>query len=330
MKNKVKVMIGNISKNEWNDEIVKYLWLLEKENFEIYVAEQYGKKIGEVLADPIFENKLYSKGIYVQKIEKDKNNELKSKKIPGFNIYNLELDRDRNCVQNTYDMNNQLGKILACALDTNKSTKLNIKKEEKIHSYTNNNKINLYNDPIDDEIVYINDYGNLYLSQKIISLLSDENINFSQIYFFSSGFRYSTSIDNIDKLWRTWEKMNYIEHRNPPKFQPADYENIQKLGIFMDKNKLNKIFYLFFEVKKGLMELLKNSSLYLGFEEKFEKYKLNCQNVDKTYRVNIFLNNLEQKVKIPNFNKDFVNFKKFDFGNDIYFYDDTEKKLFFS
>ena len=129
MNNKVKVSIGNISKNEWNDEIFKYLWLLDKENFEIYETKQYDKKIGEVLADSIFNNKLYSKGIYVQQIEKGKDEELKSKKIPGFNIYNLKLDRDRNCVQDTYEMKEQLGKIFSYALQT-KNT-LNIIKEKK-------------------------------------------------------------------------------------------------------------------------------------------------------------------------------------------------------
>ena len=32
--------------------------------------------------------------------------------------------------------------------------------------------------------------------------------------------------------------MNYIEHRNPQKFQPADDETIQNLGKFFEKNKL--------------------------------------------------------------------------------------------
>ena len=78
------------------------------------------------------------------------------------------------------------------------------------------------------------------------------------------------------------------------------------------------------------MKLFKKSSLFLGYEEKLEKYKMNCVNVGKTYSVNNYLNILEKKVKIPNYDKNFVNFKKFDFGSDIYFYDDNEKKLFFS
>ena len=57
--------------------------------------------------------------------------------------------------------------------------------------------------------------------------------------------------------------MNNIEHRNPPKFQPADPETIQNLGKFLEKNKLNKNFYLYFEVSKPLMEILEQSNLYL-------------------------------------------------------------------
>ena len=340
MKKEVKVMIRNISKNEWNDEIFKYLWLLDKENFEIYVAEKYGKKIGEVLAEPIFENKLYSKGIYIQEIEKEKKGELKSKKIPGFNINDLKLDRDRNCVQNTYDMYDQLGNIFAWALETNKrhsnyhsskiNNELNGKKKEKKKNNESNILVNSSNYTNGSEIVYIKDYGNEYLSENLILLLSDENITFSQDYYFNRNFKYSMSEDNFNKLWRTWEKMNKIEHRNPPQYQPADLETIKQLGNFLEKNKLNNNFYLYFEVKKRLMELLQNSSLYLGYKEKFEKYKFNCQNVEKTYKVNNYLNNLEKKVKIPNFNKNLIEFKKFDIGNDIYFYDDKVKKLFFS
>ena len=341
MKNKVKVMIGNIGKNEWNDEILKYLWLLDRENFEIYEAEEYGKKIGEVLAAPIFQNKLYSKGIYVQQIEKEKSDKLKSKIIPGFNIYDLKLDRDRNCVQDTYEMREQLGKIYCCALQSNKryynysskiNNSININKKEEQKTQTNlfsNNNININNNS-EGERVYVKDYGNIYLSETIIKLLSDDNISFSQDYFFNSTFGYSINKDTADKLWRTWEKMNNIEHRKPPKFQPADFETIKELGTFLEKNKLDKHFYLYFEVKKNLMELFKKSSLFLGYEEKFEKYKMNCVNVGKTYSVNNYLNILEKKVKIPNYDKNFVNFKKFDFGSDIYFYDDNEKKLFFS
>lgn len=264
MKNKVKVLIDNISKNEWNDEIFKFLWLLDRENFNIYLSEEYGKKVGEILAEPIFENKLYCKGIYVQNIqniEKDKEDKIKLKKIPGFNVYDLKLDRDRNCVQNTYDMKKKLGKIWRNALRISKryfnytsrayikvnesraDRKVDEKKEEKKITKTNST---IYNDY--SEIVYIKDYGNKYLSEKLITLLNDKDISLFQDYFFYSEISYSINKDEADKLWRTWEKMNNIEHRNPPKFQPVDLETIQNLGKFFEKNKLNKNFYPFFEV----------------------------------------------------------------------------------
>ena len=182
---------------------------------------------------------------------------------------------------------------------------------------------------MEGDIVFINNYGNIYLSEKIINLLSDENISFFQDYYFNSEFKYTLNTNTVDKLWRTWEKMNNIQHRNPPKYQPADSETINQLKIFLEKNKLNKKFYLIFEVKKQLMELLSKSSLYLGYEEKFIKYKMNCINVDKTFEATSYFNILEKKVKIPNFNKNNINFKKFDFGSDIYLYDDKQKQLFF-
>ena len=336
MKNKVKVIISNITKNEWNDEIFKFLWLLDRENFKIYLSEDNGKKIGEVLAEPFFfENKLYCKGIYVQNIqilEKGKADEIKSKKIPGFNVYDLKLDRDRNFVQNTYDMKEKLGKIWINALRINKrysdyipefNNKIE-KKKEIAYSNLDAYDINY------SELVYVDDYGNKYLSETLINLLSNKGNCFFQDYFFYSEIRYSINNDEAYKLWRTWEKMNNIEHRNPPKFQPADSETIQNLGKFLEKNKLNKNFYLYFEVSKPLMEILEQSNLYLGYEQKFTKYIINSPNVDKTSAVNKYLDILENKVEIPNFNKDFVGFKKFDYGNDIYYYDDKKKIIFFS
>ena len=340
MKNKVKVVISNISKDEWNDEIFKFLWLLDRENFNIHLSEKSGEKIGEVLAEPIFENKLYCKGIYVQNIEKKKDVELESKHIPGFNVYDLKLDRDRNCAENQYDMIEKFGETLSYALKTDKrylnysNYTSKTKKEEKEEEKKEEKKITKTNSFIYDidnsEIVDVEDYGNKYLSEKLISLLNDKDISFSQDYFFNYKIQYSITKDEADKLWRTWEKINYIEHRKPPKYQPADSETIQKLLKFFEKNKLNQNFYLIFEVSKSLMELLQKSSLYLGYEEKLEKYIINSPNVDKTPKVNNYLDILEKKVKIPNFTKDFVEFKKYDIGNDIYYYDDKQKKLYFS
>ena len=337
MENKVKVEISNITKNEWNDEIYKYLWLLDRVNLKIYLSEKEGEKIGEILAEPIFENKLYCKGIYVQNIEKGKNDELKSKQIPGFNVYELKLDRDRNCVQDTYEMKKKFGEIWVYGLKTNKTYSNNsnyIITENKIDDTKEEKKLAKTDSYIYDidysEIVYVSDYGNEYLSEKLISLMSDKDISFTQDYFFNSSFLYSINKYEADQLWRTWEKMNNIEHRDPPKYQPLDSENIQKLGKFFEKNKLNKNFYLFYEVSKPLMKLLQKSSLYLGYEEKFKKYMLKSPNVERTSKIINYLDILEKKVKIPNFNKDFVSFKKLDFGSDSYYYDDIKKKLFFS
>ena len=200
MKNKVKVIISNITKNEWNDEIFKFLWLLDRENFKIYLSEGYGKKIGEVLAEPIFENKLYCKGIYVQNIqilEKGNADEIKSKKIPGFNVYDLKLDRDRNFVQDTYDMKKILAKIWINALRINKrysdyipefNNKIE-KKKEIAYSNLDAYDINY------SELVYVDDYGNKYLSETLINLLSNKGNCFFQDYFFYSEICYSINND---------------------------------------------------------------------------------------------------------------------------------------
>ncbi len=96
MKDKIKVEIENVKLNEWKEQIINYLWLL-KGFKEIYPVFQYNQIIGEVLLDSEFNNKIYCKGIFVQKNKKITQKQYIN--TPGFNIFDLELDRDRNYIQ---------------------------------------------------------------------------------------------------------------------------------------------------------------------------------------------------------------------------------------
>ena len=303
LKNKVNVLIGNISKDEWNDEILKYLWLLNKNQYEIYVTrDKDWNCFGEILASPLFENKLYVNGIYVKDIEAEKiKGSLKGKEIPGFNI-DIEIDRDRNCVINTYDMFDKFGKILSNALKTNKkyynnipdkNAKKEVKKEEKKEE---KKEVKIKEEKKNEKPKEIIDYGNPYLSNKAVSLLNDKNINFAQDIWFTSSFVNEIKDEKkiADSLWRTWEKMNNIEHMTPPLKQPASNSKILEINEMIEENKLNKDFYSYLEVTGSLMEVLKQSNFYLDPGERFKKTINKSEIVIENEEVKKFLEVLEK------------------------------------
>ena len=116
MKDKIKVEIENVKLNEWKEQIINYLWLL-KGFKEIYPVFQYNQIIGEILLDSELNNKIYCKWIFVQKNKKI--TEKQYINTPGFNIFDLELDRDRNCIQDLYTKNKISSKILAYFINNN-------------------------------------------------------------------------------------------------------------------------------------------------------------------------------------------------------------------
>lgn len=319
MKNKVNVLIGNISKDEWNDEILKYLWLLNKNQYEIYVTQDKNWNcFGEVLASPIFENKLYVNGIYVKEIEVEKiKGSLKGKEIPGFNM-DIEIDRDRNCVINTYDMFDKFGKILSNALKTNKRYYnylpiKSAKKDAKIEIKEKNKEEKKNEKP--KEII---DYGNPFLSNKAVSLLNDKNINFAQDTWFTSNFVEEIKDEKkiADCLWRTWEKINNIEHMTPPLKQPASNYKILEIKEMIEENKLNKDFYSYLEVTESLMEVLKQSNFYVEPSERFKKTIKKTEIVNENEEVKKFLEFFEKI--IPGFKRENIIFKKYEKNNHYY------------
>ena len=101
----IKVIINNISKEEWGNHIINFLWLLN-DNVEIYTSydksdEEVEEEVGQILREKYLRGKIYVKGIFVQ--ESKKNDKEEKADCLGFNV-NLKLDRDRNTIINNYEL----------------------------------------------------------------------------------------------------------------------------------------------------------------------------------------------------------------------------------
>ena len=122
-KNKVCVIISNIDKKIWQDTIDNFLWLTQKEMGKVPV-EVNGKYLGEILLGKDFCYKNYVKEIYVDKIGGNF----------GLNL-KIDLDRDRNCIPNLNQRNEEAHKLISNVLE-------NLKESNDISNNFNLNYLN--------------------------------------------------------------------------------------------------------------------------------------------------------------------------------------------
>ena len=102
--NKVCVIISNIDLKFWKERIDDFLWLTQKEMGKVPVVEN-GEVIGEILLGEKFCYKNYVKEIYVDKIGGNF----------GLNV-NINLDRDRNCIPDLNQRNEEAHKLISNVL----------------------------------------------------------------------------------------------------------------------------------------------------------------------------------------------------------------------
>ena len=132
MKNKVQVLINNISEIEWSNEIDNCLWLIEQD-IEIYSSiSTINKKeieLGQIIFEDYLKGKLFVKGIYVKELSKYNF----EKNLPGFNSINLKTNRDRNIIQNDYELKKDLSSIISGSFNNNLKYLRKIQNNEKKH-----------------------------------------------------------------------------------------------------------------------------------------------------------------------------------------------------
>jgi hypothetical protein len=254
----VKVIINNISEDEWKDQINNYLWLIE-ENIEIYTAieKKNGKEceLGQMIFEENLKGKLFIKGIYVQEISKYNF----EKNLPGFNSYQLKTNRDRNIIQNDYELRKDLAAIASVIFNENIQYLTNIQKNEG-KSLVQNKYVEKTNNFIGKSIspkfkyftqnlIYCLEYKStkIFDASKLSSKLSQESKNL--IWDVISSRK-----DNIGK-------------------QPIYYD----INDFINEKKLSEDFYPHYRVSWDLFCILEGSSKYESIEVKYSKYKKNLE-----------------------------------------------------
>ena len=93
-----------MGKSNWS-----FLWLLGN-YIEIYTSvDKNNKEIGQIIYEDNLKKRIYKKEIYAQIIKEAHKNENteddkdENKIMPGFNA-NLQLNKDRNYIQNFYEL----------------------------------------------------------------------------------------------------------------------------------------------------------------------------------------------------------------------------------
>ena len=112
-KNKITVVIREITLDEWKNEIDNYLWLTQKKTITLQAKDDKENIIGEILFGPTFADKIYVKKIFVMDTKDP------YRAYFGFNTY-LDLDRDRNCTPNQAQRNHKTSQIIAYLLNNRK------------------------------------------------------------------------------------------------------------------------------------------------------------------------------------------------------------------
>ena len=103
---KTMVEIGNMSIEEWNQNIKHFLDLTDE---TVCSVPGRDKTMGAVLFGAKLRGRLFVKGIHVE----DLMTELKY----GYNIIEIDLDRDRRCIPNVWDRYLRTSRLLADVLD---------------------------------------------------------------------------------------------------------------------------------------------------------------------------------------------------------------------
>ena len=315
----IKVIIRNINIYEWGSQIINFLWLLD-DDAEIYTSyDNSNNKLGQLLSEEYLREKIYVKGIFVQKVKKF--NDQKKNNCLGFNV-DLQLDRDRNHISDTYELKNTITSIISFFCNKNIKTikEKNKEKENERKKHSKNRsqsslKINTKNEnnktdkEKNNEINYEKAFGD------IIEIIKDDNIDLINSYTLAN----SLSQEMIDYIW------NEIYLAQDKKKYPVYREN--DISKFILSKNLSNDFYPYFIVNYNLMNILEKSKNYLSIKDKFSLYVKNAINIEPKGNYKNALNEVYSKVKImdKSFDGNSVEFKKFEKEDKDFCYYDKDK-----
>ena len=277
-KNQVKVLINNINEDEWQNEINNYLWLIER-NIEIYTTfGKKGKECGQILCEDYLKKKLYVKGIYVKEITNDNYTEF----LPGFNSYNVETNRDRDIVQDDYQLKKNLAEIISEFLNSNYKKPKHQKKDEKISIKEN------YSD-IESSSSSSSSSSTSHTFKKIFESLIN-CLERGLDIFDTNTLCSKLSNDSKNYVWEKESKKHKIGE------QPVCWE--QEIIKFIKKKKLTENFYPYYIVNNSLYQILKDCSKYESIEDRYSKFKKEIKIIPPDAKHQKALNKLYDILKV--------------------------------
>lgn len=302
-KNKVCVIISNIDKKIWQDTIDNFLWLTQKEMGKVPV-EVNGKYLGEILLGKDFCYKNYVKEIYVDKIEGNF----------GLNL-KIDLDRDRNCIPNLNQRNEEAHKLISNVLE-------NLKESNDISNNFNLNYLN------NTEFTRATQLLLREFPNRIYNSLASGN-GITQYLYTKIGPKAATLLFNEwEQKWK--EKKNDFIEGTQPGYGPDIYK-------FLNEHKLDPSFYPYLGYYTWhLMNCMTKSIRYLSINTKFDNYTKNSVVSEVPNSHKNIVSSIVQKVKIAknDFSENNLKFKKYTHNDNSFVYaekgQNNEKIIYFS
>jgi hypothetical protein len=293
-KDKVYVILSNIDKNIWKEQIDNFLWLTQQEKGKV-IVEENGKVIGEILLGEKFCYKNYVKEIYVDKIGGQF----------GLNL-NIKLDRDRNCIPNINERNSEACKLIANVLSHLK----------KSNDTSNEYDLNYLNNPIFSRktIILLREFP-----KRIFNSLYNGNGLTEHLYAYLDQ-------KGATLIFNEWEIYNNINDGK----QPADPNYIYK---YIYEKKLDNSFYPFLCYHNWyLFKCLEKSIKYMSIDSKFKLFNKNSEISEIPDNCKPVILSIVQKVKLlkENFSENNLKFKKYKNHNDRNFVYSENNIIYFS
>ena len=283
-KDKVIIQIRNITLSEWENNIDCYLWMVSKiKKLGIITA---GNK-GDIILNPEFKNKVYSRGVYVTTTISDIGY--------GYNL-DLTLDRDRNCIPNYSSFESSARSIIFYILENNN----NYKKQLPLNQM-DFTEIEMF-DKFPKQILKLLDSYD-FIGSKYISLSTN-----------TANFLWELNV----QLRRETDKRFNVEKME---LAPQPLSNSYNFDSFVRGKNLSNDFYSYFNCHEPLENALQSSTYYISYNIKFEKFYQSKKVVsppdDKIEKI---IQSIVSKVKLFSyyFNRNSLEFKELESEESYY------------
>jgi len=236
---------------------------------------------GDIILNPEFKNRVYSRGVYVT---------TNSRNIGyGYNM-DLVLDRDRNCIPNYSDFESKARSIIIYILDNYITYKKQLPLEEM--DFT---EIEMFDKFPEQILKFIDDFYLGSLSTKTANFLWELNVQLR---------RETDKRFNVEKM----------------ELAPQPLYSSGCLRSFVAEKNLSDDFYPYFDCSSNLEYALKNSTYYISYQSKFEKFNQSKKIMTPPENIETIINAIVSKIQVFNsyFYRNKIEFKELESEESYY------------